>query len=102
MSQAPVSNVEDLIRILREHMPMLASRFHVQSIGVFGSYVRGSNRSGSDLDVLVSFHEVPGLIDFLRLENYLTDTLGVNVDLVMRDALKPRIGRRILAEVVPV
>jgi len=36
------------------------------------------------------------------LENYLSDTLGVKVDLVMKDALKPRIGERILNEVVPV
>jgi len=36
------------------------------------------------------------------LENYLSDTLGVKVDLVMKDALKPRIGERILNEAVPV
>jgi len=47
----------------------------------------------------VEFRETPGLLKFIELENYLTDILGVKVDLVMRDALKPRIGQRILEEV---
>nr|WP_232215778.1 hypothetical protein [Archaeoglobus veneficus] len=50
--------------------------------------------------VLVEFEEVPTLLDFVELKYYLTDILGVNVDLVMKKTLKPRIGRRILEEVV--
>jgi predicted nucleotidyltransferase len=42
------------------------------------------------------------LLRFIELENELSDELGVKVDLVMREALKPRIGERILEEVVPV
>ena len=38
---------------------------------------------------------------YIELENYLSDLIGIKVDLVMRDALKPRIGERILSEVVP-
>ncbi|MEM2123321.1 MAG: nucleotidyltransferase, partial [Candidatus Bathyarchaeia archaeon] len=40
------------------------------------------------------------LLDFIRLENYLSEELGVKVDLVEKSALKPRIGKRILEEVV--
>lgn len=100
MQQSP-----DLTRILatlRGLLPALARQYHVQSLGVFGSYVRHTGRPGSDLDVLVSFEEPPGLLTFLALENYLTDVLGVKVDLVMRDALKPSIGERVLRELVPV
>jgi predicted nucleotidyltransferase len=38
----------------------------------------------------------------VKLENYLSDVLGVKVDLVMKDVLKPRIGRHILDEAVPI
>ena len=88
--------------LLRQQLPLLSERYGVASLGVFGSYVRHEQQAGSDLDVLVSFRETPGLFRFIELENYLSDLLGVRVDLVMADALKPRIQRRVLAEVVPV
>ena len=66
------------------------------------SYVKGKQTKDSDLDLLVEFYETPGLLRFIAMENYLSDMLGVKVDLVMKDALKPAIGKRILAEVVPV
>jgi len=93
-------NLAQLKRALRRQLPSLADRFGVKSLGVFGSYVRQEEGEGSDLDVLVEFHETPGLFKFIELENHLTDLLGVRVDLVMKDALKPRIGQRILQEVV--
>ncbi|MFO7966786.1 MAG: nucleotidyltransferase domain-containing protein [Archaeoglobaceae archaeon] len=46
----------------------------------------------SDLDVLVDFEEPVSLLEFVELERYLSELLGVKVDLVMRNALKPRIG----------
>ena len=81
---------------------VLANEHKIKTIGVFGSYVRNKARRGSDLDLLVEFNEPVTLIDFIRTENYLSSITGLNVDLVMKDALKPRIGRRILEEVEPV
>lgn len=96
------ATLRHLIAGLRERLPLLAERYGVQSLWVFGSYVRQDQRSVSDLDVLVAFREPPDLLQFVELENYLTEALGVRVDLVMRDALKPGIGERILREMVPV
>jgi len=87
---------------LRDRLPELASAYGVESLALFGSYVRGEQGVESDLDLLVTFRQTPGLIEFVRLENYLGDVLGVKVDLVMKDGLKPRIGRRILDEAVPI
>lgn len=87
---------------LRDQLPLLAARYRVRSLGVFGSYARQEQRSDSDLDLLVTFDDPPGLLKFIELENYLTDLLGVKVDLVMKDALKPRLGEHILAEVVTI
>ena len=91
-----------IIEQLRQQLPALMERYRVQSLGVFGSYVRQQQHAGSDVDVLVSFAEPPSLLQFIELEHELTDTLGLKVDLVMRDALKPTIGQHILREVVAV
>jgi predicted nucleotidyltransferase len=74
----------------------------VKSIGIFGSYVRGEEKRRSDLDILVEFEESAelSLSDFIKLENYLSEELGVKVDLVEKSILKPRIGKHILGEVV--
>ena len=95
-------DVTSLREILRRQLPSLAHRYHVASLGLFGSYVHHENRPDSDLDVLVTFSQAPSLFRLIELENHLSDLLGIKVDLVMRDALKPQIGQRILAEVVPV
>ncbi len=71
-------------------------------LGLFGPYVRREQTEESDIDVLVEFE--PGfrfgLLTFCELENYLSDILGLKVDLVMKDGLKPHIGERILQEVI--
>jgi len=94
-----------LLRIqaaLRQKLPEMASRFRVESLHLFGSYVQGRQRRRSDLDILVEFSDAPTLFQFLALERYLGELLGVKVDLVMKEALKPRIGKHILAEAIPV
>lgn len=92
----------DLINTLRTQLPALRERHGVRSLAMFGSYARGEARQRSDLDLLVEFERVPTLLQFVELELSLSDLLGVKVDLVMKDSLKPAIGRRILAELVPV
>ena len=92
----------DFARILHDHLPELTERYRVKSFGLFGSYVRGEEREGSDLDLLVEFADTPDLFEFVALGRDLSELLGVKVDLVMKRALKPRIGERILEEVVAV
>jgi predicted nucleotidyltransferase len=87
---------------IRQLLPFLSKKYKVETLGVFGSYVRQEQRDDSDLDILVTFTEVPSLLKYIELENYLSDTLGIKVDLVMKDALKPGIGRQILREVMPI
>ena len=101
-SNKPVS-FEEVRRVLRGQLPELQERYGVISLGIFGSYVRAEQRYTSDLDLLVEFDERPiTLLQFIELENYLGDLLGVKVDLVEKDTLKPAIGRHVLQEVVPI
>jgi predicted nucleotidyltransferase len=81
---------------------MLEERYSVETLEVFGSYVRSEQDKDSDLDILVTFKEVPSLLTFIAIENNLSDLLGVKVDLVMKDSLKPKIGGQILREAIPV
>jgi len=93
-------DVDRIKRVLLEHKAELRKKFKVKTIGVFGSYVRGEQKRGSDVDVLVEFEEPIGLFEFMDLEEYLSRLLGVKVDLVSKKALKPHIGERILQEVI--
>lgn len=95
-----VEAVKEIEEKINEHKPTLRDRFKVKSIGIFGSYLRGEQHEKSDIDVLVEFSGVIDLFEFMRLEDFLSDILGRKVDLVMKDALKPRIKERILKEAV--
>ena len=90
---------ENIIEVLRKQLPYLKDNYNVKSLGLFGSFIKGTQKKGSDVDVLVEFSETIDLIEFVNLESYLNKILGKKVDLVMRSALKPRIGKHILKEV---
>jgi predicted nucleotidyltransferase len=100
LMQINMKTFEKLKDTLAEHKQELRDRFKVEEIGIFGSYVRKEQKKKSDLDVLVGFSETIDLFRFVELENYLSDILDVKVDLVMKDALKPRLKDRILNEAV--
>ena len=97
-----MNRLETLKNRLTEQKNYLENQFHVRKLGIFGSYVRGEETVTSDLDILIEFESGYrfGLLTFCHLENYLSDLLEVNVDLVMKDSLKPRIGQKILSEVI--
>ena len=62
--------------------------FNPIKVGIFGSFARGDNKKGSDIDILVEFKEAPSLLTLIKLENDLSEILGVKVDLVTTGALK--------------
>jgi hypothetical protein len=95
-----MKTLEEIKQWLVEHQLELQELYQVKELGIFGSYVRKEQTETSDVDVLVEFSKTPSLLKFINLENYLSDNLGVKVDLVHKPGLKPRIGERILAEVV--
>lgn len=87
---------------LQQHLPEVQQKYQVQQLGIFGSFVRGEQTDTSDVDVLVEFDPDArfGLLTFCQLENDLSELLQRKVDLVMKDGLKPRLGERILQEVI--
>ena len=89
----------EIIDIIRSTKPEMEDRYGVERLGLFGSCVRDEQRRKSDIDILVTFNRDIDLFDFLDLREYLESRLHAKVDLVMESALKPAIGKRILAEV---
>ncbi|RJX15172.1 nucleotidyltransferase [Candidatus Bathyarchaeota archaeon] len=97
-----MNKVDEIKKILKEHKKELREKYGIEEIGIFGSYLRGEAKKESDVDILVEFKPDAkiSLLDFVELENYLSNLLGVKVDLVEKSALKPRIGKQILSEVI--
>ena len=90
---------KDIIEIIKNRESELALRYGVRRLGLFGSYVKNQQRKKSDIDILVQFNRDIDLFDFIELREYLESQLNTKVDLVMESALKPNLGKRILAEV---
>ena len=92
-------SLDEIKRALRGYKSVLRDKYNVNTIGVFGSYVRDEQAGKSDLDILVDFTAPISLFEFIDLEEELSELLRVKVDLVSRNALKPYIGKCILNEV---
>jgi predicted nucleotidyltransferase len=87
---------------LEKLKPILKKQYQVENIGVFGSFARGEQTPKSDVDILVEFSEpnTIDLFDFIKLEEFLSQKLGIKVDLVTKSALKPMIKDQILKETI--
>lgn len=98
----PMTQQQQWKEILQKYKEELRKRYGVKEFGIFGSYIRGEQTKDSDLDILVEFEDnaTISLLTFVELENYLSDLLGLKVDLVEKAALKPTLGKKILKEVV--
>jgi len=94
-----MKSFEEIKNKLVNLKPILKDQFKIKEIGIFGSYVRGEQKKRSDVDILVEFEDVPDLLTFIEIENYISKQIGVKVDLVMKSSLKPYIGKKILEEV---
>ena len=92
-------DLEPLTQKLHEELPQLRQKFSVKSLAVFGSVARRDPQP-NDLDLIVEFYEMPGLFEFIALENHLSDKLGVKVDLLTLDSLKPRVSKNVVKEMV--
>lgn len=93
MNQSEIKNI--ILSHLKEYDPL--------KIGIFGSFARGDNKKGSDIDILVEFKESPTLLTLIKLENDLSEILGIKVDLITTGALKnKRIKKSIKKDLIKI
>nr|MCU0585231.1 nucleotidyltransferase domain-containing protein [Desulfobacterales bacterium] len=89
----------EIIETLRANRTLL-EQFHVRSLAVFGSIVRGEAGPERDVDILVEFDPGPkvGLFAFARLQRCLQDLLGRQVDLTTPKALHKALKKNLSQE----
>jgi len=90
---------EEILKALAKDKPELQKRFKVRKMALFGSYSRGDQQAGSDVDILVEVDPSIGL-DFVTLAERIEKLLGVSVDLVSSRAVKPRAMKYIEPELI--
>ena len=89
---------EDILNKLNQHAEKLRKSFSVHRIGPFGSYVHGSAKQSSDVDIVELTD--PSFDHYMDLKFYLEQLFGTSVDLVLADTLKPRLQPVIAREVI--
>lgn len=90
------------LELLAQSKPVLADRFGVTDLALFGSTVRQTARSDSDLDVLVAFDGPATSERYFGVLFYLEDLFGSPVDLVSEKGLRPELRPFIEKEAVHV
>lgn len=93
---------QEVLDRLARHRDELRRRFAVKELAIFGSLARGEAAAASDVDVLVAFEGPADFDRFMDLKFYLEELLGARVDLVTRNALRPRLRPHIEREAIHV
>jgi len=91
-------DTEQILKIVEANREKLKG-FGVRRLGLFGSAVRSEASEESDLDFLVEL-EIKTFDNYMDLKEFLEELFGCKVDLVMKDALKPRLREPILKETI--
>ena len=99
-----MKTLSEIKRLLQEQKTYLYQHYGIVEIKVFGSYVRDEQIQNSDIDILVDLGDTPriDLLDLVNLERYLSELLGIKVDVAIKSSLRRRIGQRILNEAVSI
>jgi uncharacterized protein len=91
---------EDVIKLLQQHVP--ESNLGIRSLALFGSVARNEATQESDLDFMVDFEGAVTFDRYMELKIFLEDLFGKQIDLAMKDSIKPQIRQRIYEEAIDV
>ena len=94
-----MKDLSTIKQIIKELKPELEKKFHVSSIGIFGSVVRNDFSENSDVDIIVDFNQPIG-IEFIDLADLLEEKFHEQVDLVSKKGIKPQYFSSIENEIV--
>ena len=89
-------STHEILHRLEQSAPIIR-RYGVRSLGLFGSAARGTAQEDSDLDFVVEF-ETKSFDAYMDLKAFLEGLFGCRVDLVLGEAIKPRLRETILKE----
>lgn len=88
----------EVLKILEKDLPFLRESFHVDKVGLFGSYARQEQTEQSDLDLLVDFETTPDFIQLVELEEHLSSLLDIKVEILTSGGIKDRVRPNIMKD----
>jgi uncharacterized protein len=95
-----MKSLEEIRMILSQHREVLADKYGVAVVAIFGSYVRNKQKSGSDIDLLAEILRPISLLDLVGAEIYLSEILEAKVDLVPKRSVREELKEAILQEAI--
>ena len=95
-------DLEAVQSVLRDHQAFIYDRFRITDLLIFGSYARREQTEQSDVDILIRYERAPTLWMIFELREYLSELLGLPVDVVTEKGLNARMRSRVLAEAIKV
>jgi predicted nucleotidyltransferase len=97
-----MKTLDEIKTIIRQHRDVLAERYGVAVVGIFGSYVREEQGQQSDIDLLADILRPISLLELVGAELYLNEILGAKVDLVPKRDVREELRETILREAIAV
>ena len=94
-----MKDLKSIIKLLKQLKPELINKYHISTIGVFGSVVRDDFNSDSDVDIIVDFSQPIG-IEFIDLAEFLEKKLKKSVDLVSKNGVKQKYYHLFESEII--
>ncbi|WP_343224721.1 nucleotidyltransferase family protein [Persephonella sp.] len=96
-------NLQKIKQTLKEKMPEIKEKYGVKNLYIFGTYVRGEQTPESDIDILVEFEKGKKTFkNYMGLKFYLEELFRRKVDLIIKEAVKPRLKKYIYEEAISV
>ena len=95
-----ITSLDEIKEIIRQHKPELKRQFHVDKIGVFGSYARGNQKKRSDVDFLVKLDDPISYFELAGLKIYIEEITGLKSDVVPYHNLRPEFRDNVFKEVI--
>lgn len=91
---------DGILKTLESLKECVRKQYKAEIRGVFGSYVRGKAKRGSDIDILVDFYRGASLLDLVGLSSFLEKKLKRKVDIVPRSSIRKELKKEILKEAI--
>ncbi len=93
-----MENLESIKHKLKLLKPILVQKYHVNTIGLFGSILRNDFNENSDVDIIVDFNAPIGH-EFIDLADFIESQLNTQVDLVSKKGIKEKYFKSIQSDI---
>jgi len=91
-------NIEEI----KQKITPVLRQYKVTKAGIFGSFARGEQKKGSDVDILIEIRDWAGLLALAGLKIQLEEKLKRRVDIVEYAGIRKELKDNILNDEIPI